>query len=137
MTVGKFVLHARKIVNNPLLCRKQIMIDIIHPDQGNISKADLKEKLASLFKSKAEHISIFGLKSKYGGGRSSGFACIYDSLDLRKKCDTKCNLLRDKLQDKKKKTRKQLKEMKGRMKKVRGKKKVAAAAATGKKKKAR
>merc|ERR1712083_146180 len=112
-----------------------VMIDIIHPDQGNISKLSLKEKLASLFKSKSEHIAVFGLKSKFGGGRSSGFACIYDSLDMRKKSDTKCNLLRDKMFEKKKKTRKMLKEMKGRMKKVRGKKKAVAAAATGKKKK--
>ena len=86
-----------------------------------------------MFKSKAENIAIFGLKSRFGGGGSSGFACIYDSLDLRKKCDTKCNLKRDALLSKKAKTRKQLKEMKGRMKKVRGKKKAAAAAATGKK----
>merc|ERR1711981_613160 len=101
---------------------------------GNVSKALLKDKLASMFKSKSECISVFGLKSQFGGGSSTGFACIYESLDLRKKMDSKCQLLRDKYLEKKKKTRKMLKEMKGRMKKVRGKKKAAAAMSTGKKK---
>merc|ERR1712100_435438 len=73
-----------------------------------------------MFDSKPENISLFGLHSKFGGGRSSGFACIYDDVDSRKKYDTKSMLLRDKLRTASgKKGRKQLKEMKGRMKKVR------------------
>merc|ERR1711939_369547 len=118
------------------------MAEIIHPDQGNVSRTALKEKVAEMFKSKVENIAIFGLKSKFGGGRSTGFALIYDSLDNRKKCDSKTNLRRDKLFDKeqaegapKKITRKMKKEIKGRQKKVRGKAKAKAANATGKKKK--
>jgi hypothetical protein len=45
-------------------------------------------------KAKEENISIFGLKSKFGGGRSTGFALIYDSLDARKKFDSKKMLRR-------------------------------------------
>merc|ERR1712078_637823 len=87
-----------------------------------------------MFDSKAEHIAVFGLHSKFGGGRSSGFACIYDDADARKKYDTKRMLLRDKLRDvSAKKGRKQLKEMKGRMKKVRGTAKAKAANASKKK----
>ncbi len=59
-----------------------------------MSKADIKTKLAQTLKSKEENISIFGLKTKFGGGRSTGFALIYDSLDARKKFDSKKMLRR-------------------------------------------
>merc|ERR1712070_997530 len=88
-----------------------------------------------MFDSEPENISLFGLHSKFGGGRSSGFACIYDDVDSRKKYDTKSMLLRDKLRTASgKKGRKQLKEMKGRMKKVRGTAKAKAVNASKKKK---
>lgn len=50
--------------------------------------------MSQTLKSKDENISIFGLKTKFGGGRSTGFALIYDSLDARKKFDTKKMLRR-------------------------------------------
>ena len=70
------------------------MIELIHPELSNVSKSDIKAKLAQTLKSKEENISIFGLKTKFGGGRSSGFALIYDSLDARKKYDSKKMLRR-------------------------------------------
>ena len=60
---------------------------------ANVSKAAIKTKLAALLKAKEETIAIFGLKTKYGGGRTTGFALIYDHLDARKKYDSK-NMLR-------------------------------------------
>ena len=131
----QFILYARKMINNPLLKRKQVVIELIHPNQGSVSKASIKEKLSVMFKSKDESISVFGMHSKFGGGRSTGFACIYDDVDSRKKYDTKSMLLRDKLRVVgAKKGRKQLKEMKGRMNKVRGTAKAKAANASKKKK---
>ena len=131
---GKFVLYTKKMVKNPLLARKQMQIELIHPDEANISKTAIKEKLAGVFKTKSECIAIFGLHSKFGGGRSSGFALIYDSVDLRKQFDQKTLLKRDSLYEgTKTKTRKQLKDIKGRVKKVRGTAKAKAANA-GKKK---
>src|SRR5574343_128893 len=61
---------------------------------ANVPKAQIKTKLASLLKSKEEQIAIFGLKTKFGGGRTTGFATIYDSVDLRKKYDSKKMLRR-------------------------------------------
>ena len=61
---------------------------------ANVSKASIKAKLAVLLKAKDECIAIFGLKTKFGGGRSTGFATIYDSVDLRKKYDSKKMLRR-------------------------------------------
>jgi small subunit ribosomal protein S24e len=47
-----------------------------------------------LLKTKEEVISVFGLKTVFGGGRTSGFVLIYDSLDARKKYDGKKMLKR-------------------------------------------
>ena len=67
---------------------------MIHPEMANVPKAQIKTKLAQILKSKEEQIAIFGLKTKFGGGRTTGFATIYDSVDLRKKYDSKKMLRR-------------------------------------------
>lgn len=56
---------------------------------GGVSKAQLKEKLAKQLKVKEDCITIYGLQARFGGGRSTGFALIYDNLDLLKKFDSK------------------------------------------------
>ena len=61
---------------------------------ANVPKAQIKTKLAQVLKSKEEQIAIYGLKTKFGGGRTTGFATIYDSVDLRKKYDSKKMLRR-------------------------------------------
>lgn len=103
MADSKYILHVRKFLKNPLLARKQVVsalyltlqsLDLIHPGMANVPKKDIKEKLASILKCKVDCLSIFGLKTKFGGGRSSGFALVYDSADARKKYDSKSHLQR-------------------------------------------
>ena len=67
---------------------------MVHPELANVSKAQIKAKLALMLKAKEECIAVFGLKTKFGGGRSTGFATVYDSMDLRKKYDSKKELRR-------------------------------------------
>ena len=43
-------------------------------------------------KAKEDAIQIVGLKTKFGGGRSSGMALIYDNADMKKKYDCKARL---------------------------------------------
>jgi len=50
-----------------------------------------------MFKTDVQAIAVFGVKSKFGGGRSSGFALIYSNVDARKKFDSKLSLKRDAL----------------------------------------
>merc|ERR1711862_920201 len=42
--------RTRKFKQNPLLGRKQFVLDIIHPGLANVSKKDLAAKLASMYK---------------------------------------------------------------------------------------
>ena len=76
----------------PQLTDSSQQIEIIHPEMGGVSKAQLKEKLAKQLKTKEDCITIYGLHAKFGGGRSSGFALIYDNHDLLKKYDSKKQL---------------------------------------------
>ena len=61
---------------------------------ANVTKSDIRDKLATTLKCKADSITIYGMKTKFGGGRSTGFALVYDNADARKKYDSKPALLR-------------------------------------------
>ena len=61
---------------------------------ANVSKKEIKDKLAKQFKSDEGKISIFGLKTKFGGGRTSGFALIYNTPEDKRKFDSETLLRR-------------------------------------------
>jgi len=85
----------------------------------------LKEKLAKMYDCKDNQlVSVFGFKSQFGGGKSSGFGLIYDNLEAIKQFEPKYRLVRNGLAETVQKSRKQIKERKNRTKKVRGVKKV-------------
>lgn len=66
---------------------------MVHADVANVSKNDIKAKLAKMLKAKEDAIVVFGLKTKFGGGRSTGFALIYDNADAKLKYDMKKRLM--------------------------------------------
>jgi len=122
-------------MTNRLLARKQFVIDVLHPGRANVSKAELKEKLARLYEVRdPQSIFVFGFRTQFGGGKSSGFGLIYDSLEYAKKYEPKYRLIRNGLETKVEKSRKQMKERKNRAKKIRGVKKSKAGDAAKKKK---
>jgi small subunit ribosomal protein S24e len=96
-------------------------VDVIHPGRANVSRAELQEKLAQLFKvSELNRVFVFGFRSAFGGGSSSGFALIYDSEEEAKKYEPKYRLARNGLAKGREGSRKQIKEKKNRQKKVWG-----------------
>ncbi|EDO37521.1 predicted protein [Nematostella vectensis] len=124
MSDGTATIRTRKFLTNRLLARKQMVVDILHPGRASVPKTEIREKLAKMYKSTADVIVCFGFKTAFGGGRSTGFALIYDNLDAAKKFEPKYRLARHGLYEKPKTSRKQRKERKNRMKKVRGTKKA-------------
>jgi small subunit ribosomal protein S24e len=117
--------RTRKFMTNRLLARKQFVIDVLHPGRANVSKAELKEKLAKVYDVRdPQSIFVFGFRTQFGGGKSTGFGLIYDSVDAAKKFEPKYRLIRNGLATKVEKSRKQMKERKNRAKKIRGVKKV-------------
>lgn len=119
-------------MTNRLLARKQMVVDVLHPGQASVKKVDIREKLAKMFKCTPDVVFCFGFKTNFGGGKSTGFALIYDTLELAKKFEPNYRLARHGLYEKKTQTRKQRKERKNRMKKVRGTKKSKVGAAAKK-----
>ena len=122
----KFQLQTRKFNYNPLLSRKQMVLDITMPaHKGTIPRKDVRQKIRELFKVADENtISIFGFENQYGGGKVTGFCLIYDTLDALKKFEPNYRLVRIGLGKKRGPARKGMKEKKNTKKKLRGKAKV-------------
>ncbi|CAI9722765.1 ribosomal S24-like [Octopus vulgaris] len=120
MAESAATIRTRKFLTNRLLCRKQMVVDVIHPGRATVPKTEIREKLASKYKTTPDLIFCFGFRTQFGGGRSTGFAMIYDTLDFAKKFEPKHRLARHGLYEKGKISRKQRKERKNRQKKVRG-----------------
>eukprot|EP00440_Ansanella_granifera_P043039 gb/GFBE01046661.1/.p1 GENE.gb/GFBE01046661.1/~~gb/GFBE01046661.1/.p1 ORF type:complete len:134 (+),score=55.00 gb/GFBE01046661.1/:1-402(+) len=133
--MSEFTIRTRKFKSNPLLGRKQFVLDIIHPSMANVSKKDLSEKLKTMYKvHDVQCIQLFGFKTAFGGGRSTGFGLIYENLDKMKKFEPKYRLKRAGVGGEKSGAgRRGKKDTKNRMKKVRGKEKTKAASSGGKK----
>ena len=104
-----------------------------------------------MYKVTPDVVSCFGFRTNFGGGKTTGFALVYDSMDFLKKFEPKhrlalvsfhivfvwtfidhCFVEQKGMFEKKKVSRKQRKERKNRMKKVRGTKKAKVGAATKK-----
>ncbi|KAL0615735.1 40S ribosomal protein S24 [Plecturocebus cupreus] len=119
-TIPTLTIRTRKFMTNRLLQRKQMVIDVLHPGKATVPKTEIREKLAKMYKTTPDVIFVFGFRTHFGGGKTTGFGMIYDSLDYAKKNEPKHRLARHGLYEKKKTSRKQRKERKNRMKKVRG-----------------
>mmetsp|Transcript_12669 Transcript_12669/g.12309 ORF Transcript_12669/g.12309 Transcript_12669/m.12309 type:complete len:140 (-) Transcript_12669:123-542(-) len=114
-------IRTRKFIRNALLARRQFVTDVIHPGRANVSKAELQEKLGEMFKvNEVNRIILFGFRTAFGGGKSTGFALIYDTIEDAKKYEPKYRLARIGLEKKREGSRKQIKEKKNRDKKVFG-----------------
>ena len=118
-------LRTRKFIRNMLLKRRQMIVDVIHPGRGTVNKTEVAEKLAEKFKADKANISIFGFSPKFGGGRSTGFALIYDDKASLIKFEPRYRRQRLGLWEKPKhfsgaENRKGIKEAKNRKLKIRG-----------------
>lgn len=68
--------------------------DILHPSRPNISKDELRNKLATLYKAQKDQVSVFGLRTQFGGGKTTGFGLVYDSPEALKKFDPQYRQIR-------------------------------------------
>eukprot|EP00657_Telonema_sp_P-1_P011350 TRINITY_DN63_c0_g1_i1.p1 TRINITY_DN63_c0_g1~~TRINITY_DN63_c0_g1_i1.p1 ORF type:complete len:140 (-),score=50.22 TRINITY_DN63_c0_g1_i1:222-641(-) len=127
MSSGTITVRPRKLMTNRLLSRRQMIIDIHHPNLPTPDKATLR-KLICEHLSKAKHAkadpdatTVFGLKTDYGGGKTTGFALVYDSTKDAQDIEPRHRLVKIGLSEAVSKTaRKQRKEKKNREKKFRG-----------------
>jgi len=108
-------------MTNRLLARRQFILDVLHPGRANVPKKELQDKLAKMYDvSDNACVSLFGFRTQFGGGKSTGFGLIYDTVDAMKKFEPKHRVRRQLEIAKVTKSRKQIKEKKNRVKKLRG-----------------
>ena len=70
------------------------VVDVLHPGLATLPKTEIREKLAKAYKTTADTIFCFGFRTHFGGGKTTGFALIYDTLDKAKKFEPKYRLAR-------------------------------------------
>merc|ERR1712232_268276 len=122
--MSSVTIRTRKFLTNRLMNRKQMIIDVIHPGRANVAKSELRDQIAKQFKVNDEKtIFMFGFRTAFGGGKSTGFCLIYDSLDDVMETEPKYRLVRNGLATATEGSRKMRRELKNRRNKVRGKKK--------------
>ncbi|KAK5168531.1 hypothetical protein LTR04_006514 [Oleoguttula sp. CCFEE 6159] len=98
-----------------------MVVDVLHPNRANVSKDELRGKLSELYKASKDQVSVFGFRTQYGGGKSTGFALIYDSNEAMKKFEPHYRLVRVGMVSKiEKASRQQRKQRKNRSKEFRG-----------------
>jgi small subunit ribosomal protein S24e len=97
------------------------VIDVLHPGRANVPKAELAEKLTKMYKvSDPSTIFLFGFSTHFGGGKSTGFGLIYDNLASAKKFEPTYRLRRAGMASAPTGSRKQRREKKNRLLKLRG-----------------
>ena len=117
-------IRTRKFMTNRLLNRKQMIVDVIHPGRANVAVVELREQMAKEFKVNDDKtIFMFGFRTAFGGGKSTGFCLIYDTLEDAKEIEPKYRLIRAGMGEAKTGSRKMKRELKNRKLKVRGVKK--------------
>ncbi|KAL9673300.1 hypothetical protein QQ045_029556 [Rhodiola kirilowii] len=61
-------------VKETMIATIEKVIDVLHPGRANVSRAELKEKLASMYSVKDSNaIFVFQFRTHFGGGKSTGF----------------------------------------------------------------
>lgn len=101
---GAITIRTRKFLTNRLLQRKrmsssvlfrqdlmssaagytEMIIDILHPTRANVSKDECRDKLSKMYKTEKDQVVVFGFRTQFGGGRSTGFGLIYDTKEALK-----------------------------------------------------
>jgi small subunit ribosomal protein S24e len=68
------------------------MVDVTHSAEQKITKDQIKEYVRNFFKK--PHVSLFGVKKMFGGGRTQAFCLVYDNEDSMKKFEPAYRLKR-------------------------------------------
>ena len=61
-----------------------MVVDVLHPTRANVSKDELRDKLAAMYKAPKDQVIVFGFRTQFGGGKSTGFALVYDTKESLK-----------------------------------------------------
>ena len=118
--MSKTTLRIRKFLENKLLDRKQFVVDISHPGAKAPTREEIRDLVCDRLKGAKDNTVIFGLRTVFGGGRTTGFGFIYNNKDAMMKIEPKHRLIKAKLAEKSKQTRRMRKNARKQKMKVWG-----------------
>ena len=118
--MSKPSLKIRKFLVNKLLERKQFVVDISHPGAKAPTRDEIRDLVVDKIKGNKENTVIFGLRTVFGGGRTTGFGFIYDNKDAMMHVEPKHRLIKANLAEKSKQTRRMRKNARKQKMKVWG-----------------
>ena len=72
-------IKTRRLRVNKLLARRELLLDIYHEGKANVSQKDLRDLIANKYHWEPKNIVLYGIRTAFGGNRSSGFCLAYDS----------------------------------------------------------
>ena len=129
--MDKLFCRFTKVKNNRLLNRVQMVVDVFHDRTQKVTKEQIREAIKLKFKK--PHVVLINVKKLFGGGRTKGFALVYDNEESMKKIENYRRVEREEREklppkdrkkgSKKKETRKVKKVKKHKGQKERGTKK--------------
>lgn len=90
--MDKLLARFTKIKNNRLLNRVQMVVDVFHPPEQNVTKDQIKECIKNKFKK--NFVSLINVQKVFGGGRTKGYALVYDNEESMKKVEPERRLKR-------------------------------------------
>ncbi|EGR28205.1 hypothetical protein IMG5_181340 [Ichthyophthirius multifiliis] len=114
-------IRTRKILVNPLFNRRQMVVDVLHPGEATVSRNKVKEILAKSLKVDDRNVVVYGFKTQFGGGKSTGFALVYENQQYLLKYESAARLRKLKILPAKISTRRSYKELKRKVKRTSGK----------------
>jgi small subunit ribosomal protein S24e len=98
----------------------QFIVDVLHPGRANVSKKELADVVGGMYKADPKLTILFGFRTEFGGGKSTGFCLIYDNEESLRKFEPLHRQVRQGFTEKKEQSRKAIKEAKNKGLKVRG-----------------
>jgi small subunit ribosomal protein S24e len=96
----------RKFLTNPLLQRKQMVTDVLHPGKATVPKTAICENLAKMYKTTPDAIFVLGFRTHFGGGKTSDFACFMIPWTMQGKMSPNTDFARHALHEERKTSRK-------------------------------
>ena len=61
------------------------ILEVVHHGLANVSRKDLVAQVATMYKADEKAVLVDGLQTQFGGGRTTGFAYVYDDLAAAKR----------------------------------------------------
>nr|CAG8440630.1 4994_t:CDS:2 [Entrophospora candida] len=84
--------RVRTFKENITAHRKQLVIDVLHPNKSRLSNSEIQNQICKMFGVDKDVVFVFAMRTTYDGNRSNGFALIYNNAEFAKQYEPRHRL---------------------------------------------